>query len=146
MDHHEIARILLAFICGLQGAATLAIDLNRTHARHPGWMGHARFHVVWQTVTQALFAVLEICLVLIGGSFQTLRFYLAAALAATPMLAFFVAVAARHWYGGTLSDPQGMPPLVVNLRGFRRRIDMNVVAEILGLIGLCATVAIYRAQ
>ena len=129
MDHTGIARLLLATLCGLQAAGTAAADLNRTHARHPGWLGHARFHVVWQIATQILLAAIEMCLVLIQGRLPALRFYLAALLAGAPMLAFFVALLARRWYGGTLSDPGGIPPLTITLWGKPRKVDMNTVIE-----------------
>jgi hypothetical protein len=45
--------------------ATLAIDFNKTRATNPVWTGHARFQVVWQSVSVALLSVLE--LVLIGS-------------------------------------------------------------------------------
>jgi hypothetical protein len=34
MTHTAIARCLLAALCAAQGAPTLAVDLNRTHARY----------------------------------------------------------------------------------------------------------------
>ncbi len=144
MDHQLIGRILLAIFCGMQGAGTIAIDMNRTHATHPGWLGHARFHVVWQTASVTVFSLIEIGLILIRGPHLAFRFYLAAAFAAVPILAFFVALFARNLYGGTLSDPQGMPPLSLRIGGKALQVDMNIVAEILGLLSLGVVVAIYR--
>ena len=91
MTNQAIARDLLAALCLLQGLATLAIDLNRTHATNPHWPGHARFHLVWQTAAFAWLAVLEVPLVLVGGPLQEQRFYLAAILASIPMFGFFSA-------------------------------------------------------
>jgi hypothetical protein len=121
------------------------IDLNRTHATHPGWLGHARFHVVWQTANLAALSIFEIALILVPGPALKQRFYAAAILAAVPMLGFFMALFARRLYGGTLSDPGGMPPWTVRTRGRQLRIDLNVVAEILGLLSLAVIVALYRA-
>ena len=144
MNHHSIARVLLAVFCGLQGLATVVIDLNRTHATHPKWIGHARFHVVWQTSTLAALSVFEIALVLVHGPSVTPRFYITATLACAPMLGFFTAVFARRLYGGTLSDPQGMPPWIVRVGAKPMRIDLNLVTEIAGLLALAAIIAIYR--
>lgn len=145
MNHHSIAIVLLAVFCGLQGAATVAIDLNRTHATHPGWLGHARFHVVWQTANLAVLSVFEIALILAPGPAMTLRFYLAAILAGAPILGFFIALFARKLYRGTLFDPGGILPWTLNVRGKQFRIDLNVVTEIIGLVSLLAIIAIYRA-
>jgi len=145
MDHQSIARGLLASLCGLQGAATAVIDLNWTHATHPGWLGHARFHMVWQTTNVVALSLFEIALVLVRGPFMPQRFYIAALLAGLPMIGFFAALLTRKLYGGTLSDLQGMPPWIVRIRGRQFRVDLNLVAEIVGLTSLAAIVAIYGA-
>src|ERR1700736_2148177 len=71
VDHQLIARVLLATFCGLQGTATAAIDLSRTHAKHPAWPGHARFHVVWQTANVLVLSVFEIALISMSGPLAT---------------------------------------------------------------------------
>lgn len=144
MTSQVIARGLLATLCCLQGLATLVIDLNRTHATNPEWPGHARFHLVWQTSAFAWLAVIEVLLVLAAGPLQDQRFYLAAILAGVPMLGFFAAFITRRLYKGTLSDPNGMPHLRINVSGSILRIDLNLVAEICGLLALAAIVAIYK--
>ena len=144
MTNQVIARGLLAALCCLQGLATLIIDLNRTHATNPEWPGHARFHLVWQTAAFAWLAVIEVLLVLAAGPLQDQRFYLAAILAGVPMLGFFAAFITRGLYKGTLSDPNGMPHLRITVRGSILRIDLNLVAEICGLLALAAIVAIYK--
>jgi len=78
VTHVSIARGLLAILCGAQGAATLGIDLNRTHATNPRWPGHARFHLVWQAASYAFLSLLEVALVLAAGPWPEQRFYLAA--------------------------------------------------------------------
>src|SRR5436305_389693 len=116
--------------------ATAVLDLNRTHATHPDWLGHARFHVVWQTATVAALSIFEIVLVLVPGPQMEQRFYLAALLACVPMLGFFTALLTRRLYKGTLSDPGGIPPWTVQVRGRQLRIDLNLVAEIAGLLSV----------
>jgi hypothetical protein len=91
VTHVAIARGLLALLCGTQGVATLAIDLNRSHASNPQWPGHARFHLVWQVISYALLSLLEVALVLVAGPYREQRFYLAAILAGIPMLSCLVA-------------------------------------------------------
>jgi hypothetical protein len=145
VDHHSIARILLAVFCGIQGAATAVIDLNRTHATHPGWLGHARFHVVWQTATVVALSLIEIFLVSLNGPAVSQRFYFASTLAAAPMLGFFAALFTRKLYAGMLSDPLGMPAWIVRASGEQYKIDLNLVAVSLGVVFLSVIVAIYRA-
>jgi len=144
MSNQAIAHDLLAALCILQGSATMAIDLNRTHATNPLWPGHARFHLVWQTAAFAWLAVLEVVLLFSAGPFQEQCFFLAAILAGIPMLGFFCALIGRGIYRGTLSDPNGMQPVTIKVRGSDLRIDLNLVAEIVGLSALAAIVAIYR--
>ncbi len=144
MTNQAMARDLLAALCFLQGLATLVIDLNRTHATHPQWLGHARFHLVWQAMAFALLAVLEVILILAGGPLRDQRFYLAAVLASIPMLGFFAALTGRSVYKGTLSDPNGIPPMTITIPGSDRRIDLNLVAECGGVLALAVIILLYR--
>ena len=143
MTNQTIARDLLAALCLLQGLATVAIDLNHTHATNPDWTGHARFHLVWQTAAFAWLALLEVPLILVGGPLQDQRFYLASVLAGVPMIGFFTAFIARRIYKGTLSDPNGMPSLKIKVRGSTVCIDLNLVAEAGGILTLAAIVALH---
>lgn len=144
MDLHFIARVLLAIFCVVQGGATLVLDLNRTHAAHPHWLGHARFHVVWQAATTATMALFEVALLLSKGAFESERFYLAAALAVMPVIGFFAALFTRRVYGGTLSDPGGIPSARFILRGREVRIDLNLAAEVAALVTLTGLVWLFR--
>lgn len=144
MDHVLLARISLSFLCAIQGIATAAIDFNRTHATNPSWTGHARFHVVWQSTTVVLLSVLELLLIWSAGAFQSDRFYLASLLAAASPAGFLISFACRQAFGGTLFDPNGIPPLNLRLFGAVRSIDLNLAAVIAALISLVAIIAIYR--
>lgn len=145
MAHADLARILLAIFCGLQGVGTMVMDLNRTHASNPEWLGHARFHVVWQTATVVVSAVVQILLLMVPGPLQLERFYLAAVLSALPIMGFFFAFIARGLYGGTLSDPNGIQPLRLKVYGRLICVDMNLVAEAAALLTVLALVAWYHA-
>ena len=144
MDLHLIARTLLAAFCAIQALATVAMDLNRTHAAHPQWLGHARFHVVWQTGTVAALAIVELALLTVRGPLESERFYLAALLACLPMIGFFAALLMRRLYGGSLFDPGGIPPARFTLRDRQIQLDMNLVAEVAGIIALAIIVGMYR--
>jgi hypothetical protein len=144
MNLQLIAQTLLAAFCAIQALATVIMDLNRTHAAHPQWLGHARFHVVWQTGTVAALGMVELALIWARGPLQSERFYLAAVLASVPMIGFFAALVTRHIYGGTLSDPGGIPPARFTLRGRQFRLDMNLAAEIAGVVALVTIVGMYH--
>jgi hypothetical protein len=90
-----------------------------------------------------MLSLIEIALVLMPGTNISQRFYVAAALAAAPMLGFFAAQITRRRYGGTLSDPGGIPPVLCRVRGSQLKIDLNVAAEIAGATSLVAIVVIY---
>ena len=122
----------------------MAIDLNRTHATNPLWVKHARFHVVWQTISVFILSAIEVALVWWPGHWIEQRFYLAMILAGVPMLGFLAAFAFRKAYGGALSDPNGIPPLRVAIAGKILRVDLNLAAELVALIALGAIFAIYR--
>ena len=138
MSHQTTARILLAIFCALQGAGTVAVDMNRTHAANPQWIGHARFHVVWQSATIVALTVFEIVLLFWQGRESELRFYAVAALAAIPPVGFFAAFLTRRIYGGTLSDPNGIPPLRIKMASSHYCVDMNLVVECAALAVLVA--------
>lgn len=144
MSHSAIARGLLALLCGVQGGATLAIDMNRTHATNPLWLRHARFHLVWQATSYALLSVVEIALVLTPGPFRDQRFYLTAILASIPMLSCIAAFVLKRMYGGALSDPNGIPPITITAFNTKLHIDLNLTAEIVALPMLIAIVALFR--
>jgi hypothetical protein len=144
MDLHWIARMLLGTFCIVQGLATIVLDMNRTHAAHPQWLGHARFHVVWQTGTTAALSILEVALLWFPGELEAERFYLVALLACMPMIGFFVALVMRHLYGGTLSDPGGISPVRFTLLDRQIQLDMNLVAEVAGMISLTIIIWLYH--
>ena len=138
MTHQQLARDLLGLFCVFQAAATLLLDLNRTHAANPLWLHHARFHVVWQSASTAALGAVELLLLFGLGPLTPMRFYLVLVLAAVPVFGFFIALITRGIYGGTLSDPNGIKPLIIQ-RGQRTyRIDLNLVAEIAAVLTLLA--------
>jgi hypothetical protein len=137
-------RILLTIVATVQGIATVAIDLNRTHATNPIWPGHSRFHVVWQSLNQPLFAAIAVSLIWWHGPHSAERFYLACLLTAVPCLGFVLAQAFRGAYQGTLSDPNGIPPLRFQLLGRIVQVDGNAAAVYVALMVLTALAVIFH--
>lgn len=144
MDHASFARLALsAFLC-IQGIAQLAIDLNRTHASNPNWTGHARFHVVWQSVTVAILSMLGLYLLWNGSLPGNTGFYFAITVACLSPIGFMAAFLTRRVYGGTLSDPSGIRPAKLAIGRSTYLIDLNLAAVLLGFGAIVAIAAIYR--
>ena len=129
----------------VQAIATVVIDFNRTHAKNPLWTGHARFHVVWQSSTVVFLSLVELMLIWLRGSYDDQRFYLAALLAALSPLGFLTAFLGRRLFGGTLSDPNGIPPVRVTCFGSVRSLDLNLVAVLAALVSLALLLWIFAA-
>ncbi len=144
LDHHTSARVLLGLLTLVQGAATLAIDLNHTHASNPLWLRHARFHLVWQSLSTALLSLVGVAVVWSSGPFPRQRFYLGVALASVPLLAFLIALISRKLYGGSLSDPNGIPQARLLVFGKAFSVDGNLAAVMLALVSLMLIMALYR--
>ncbi|MDE3187541.1 MAG: hypothetical protein KGM96_08475 [Acidobacteriota bacterium] len=138
-----LARTIVTALAAGQGAAPLFIDLNRTHATHPLWPGHARFHVVWQTFTQALGSAAVVALLWWAGPGVSQRFYLAALFTALPLAGFLFALFARRLYAGTLHDPNGIAPVRIPLRSRAVELDMNLVLVGVASVLLVAAVLIF---
>jgi hypothetical protein len=137
------ARVLLTILVLVQGAATVLIDLNRTHAGNPGWAGHARFHIVWQTFSTALLSLVIAALIWSNKSDGS-RFYVSAALAAVPLLGFVLAQATKGAYGATLHDPNGILPLRLRIGRHILRVDGNAAAVYCAIPVLLFIIALFH--
>lgn len=144
MNHQLSARIALSILSAVQGAATVAIDFNRTHATNPSWTGHARFHIVWQIGTVVFLSVSGLLLIWAPAFSSTQCFYLASLLTALSPLGFLTAFLFRKVYGGTLNDPNGIPQLHLDLFGEILTIDMNLVAVTAALVSLLGIIVVYK--
>ena len=144
MNHHLVARVALSVFFLFQASATIAIDCNRTHATNPSWTGHARFHLVWQTITVVLLSALGFVLIWRTGPYECQQFYLSTVLAALSPLAFLTASLTRHVFGGTLSDPNGISPVHVKLAGSVRDIDLNLVSVLAAIAWLLMMIWIFH--
>jgi 4-hydroxybenzoate polyprenyltransferase len=142
-DNRIVARVMLTVLCASQGLGTAAIDLNRTHATNPQWTKHARFHVVWQTISVFILSAIEAAIIWWPGPNIAQRFYLAAILTGIPILGFWGAFVSRKAYSGALSDPDGIPPLRIATSTGILRVDLNLAAEVAACIILGAIVVTY---
>src|SRR5579863_4005083 len=144
MSAASAARLMVSAIAAGQGILPVFIDLNRTHATHPLWPGHARFHLVQQVFTLLPAAAVEIALLWYPGPAMQARFYLAALLTATALVGFLLAVVTRGLYGGTLHDRNGIQPLRLHIGSRRVVFDMNVPIVALASALLMVAVILFR--
>jgi hypothetical protein len=137
-----VARLTVSAIAS-QGILPLFIDLNRTHATNPLWPAHARFHLVYEVFTHLPAAAVEIALLWWPGPSGPARFYLAAALAAMPLVGFLVATLARPLYGGTLHDPNGIQPARLRLGSRHIVFDLNLAIVITAAVLMAGAVILF---
>ncbi len=51
-----LARLMITAATIAYGVGPFIVDMNKTHLLHPGWMGHARFHLFWAASSQLAIA------------------------------------------------------------------------------------------
>ena len=91
------------------------VDLSRTHATNPLWVSHARFHVVWQVMITIGIGFLSIYLLWFSGIGQNASINLSFILGLIVLGSFLINVGVKNLYGGTFSDPNGVPPIFKNV-------------------------------
>jgi len=128
------ARWLITVATLAYGVGPLVTDMNRTHLLHRAWPGHARFHLVWASVAQLILAGVILTLLWRPGGDRVALCRLAAIVGLGQTCGFWCALALRKYYGGTLHDPQGIPP-------WGGKIDGNLVA--VGAITLLLSSALW---
>lgn len=121
------SQILLTVAILGYSAVPVGADFNRTHATNPLWVPHARYHVVWQVCSYVGVGAISMWLLWAPGPDQVARAHLVAALATCIYAGFFTAAFTMPIYGGSLADPNGIPPLRFHAFGQKRRIDLNVL-------------------
>jgi hypothetical protein len=115
-----VAAVLLTLTAVVYALIPLIVDIGPTHIFHPAWSPHARFHVVWQLSVNTMLGILAVLLIWWPGPSRALRLRLGALPGCIALGGFFVAALTRPLYGGTFSEPGGVPPVA--------GMDANLVA------------------
>ena len=109
-------------------AATLAYgfgpfitDMNKTHLTHPAWTGHARFHLLWASLSQLAISAIALWLIWREDVRSAGNCALAAVIGLCMTSGFFGALIFKRVFNGTLHDPKGIPPLW-------GKVDGNLIA------------------
>lgn len=128
---HLSGKILLTLATAMYTFVPPIVDLNKTHATNPLWVSHARFHVVWQTMIMLGIGLLSIYLLWFSEIGSVFSIDLAFILGLIVLGSFVINVGAKKLYAGTLSDPNGVPPIFKN-------VDANLFFFSLALLILIA--------
>ncbi|MEM6826396.1 MAG: DUF6640 family protein [Pseudomonadota bacterium] len=128
MDTLLIAKILLTLVAVAQCIGPIKADFNQTHATNPHWTPHARFHVVWQVLTQSGVSILSLVLIWLFPS--ELNIWLAAIINFNWLVTFFATLASMPVYGGALKDVNGIKPFKFNIGGTIYEVDTNLFGAI----------------
>ena len=129
----KLVSVLLLVAAAIYGIIPPIVDLSETHAFHPAWPPHARFHMVWLLGTNSTLALIVAWLVLAGPAEQReTRLRFASLLGIAALGGFFVATLTQSAYGGALHDPTGRVSPIFgldgNLVGFTPALVIQLVA------------------
>ena len=127
-DENVVPRILMTLTAIALAVGPAIADFNKTHATNPLWPPHARFHVVWQVITNS-----SLCLVMLYILWTPLveEYNLLLALAAIVqgaiLVPVYVTIACMGLFDGALKDVNGIRPFKFNIGGKILELDTNVV-------------------
>ena len=130
MTFQIIGKIIITIATLIYGVAPIFYDLNKTHATNPLWVGHARFHVVWQvmiTFLISLFALYFLWLRENNIENTVITFLLGTSVFGS----FFINVLCMKFYDGKLADENG----VTKVRGFNPNLIGFAIAFLLLIFG-----------
>jgi hypothetical protein len=130
-------KILISVATAIYGFVPLVVDLGKTHATNPLWTSHARFHVVWQVFIMFFLAITGLYFLWSGGAAQLYSVNLAFLFGLIVLGGFLLNVLVRPLYKGTLSDPNGVPPVF-------GKVDANLFGFTLALVILILGYIIYQ--
>jgi hypothetical protein len=112
---HFAGKVLLTLATVMYTFVPPVVDLTHTHATNPLWVSHARFHVVWQVMIMTGIGILSLFLLWFSGIAQSSSINLSFILGLIVLGSFLINVGAKKLYAGTLSDPNGVPPIFKNV-------------------------------
>ncbi len=139
-DQTLVPRILFSIIAVAISVGPMIADFNKTHATNPMWTPHARFHVVWQVLTQAGVSAAILYLLWAPTAEYATHIWLAAMLIYAWGASFFATLATMPVYGGALKDENGIKPFRFNIFGKIYLVDTNLfgatILMIINTIGI----------
>jgi hypothetical protein len=125
-DQNVVPRLLFSLVAVALVLGPAKADFNATHATNPLWPPHARFHVVWQVLSNACISLVALYLLWTQSTDYLTHIYLAAVLNFIWGVNFYITLAAVPLYGGALRDVNGIPPFRFNILGTLYEVDTNL--------------------
>lgn len=139
-DQTLVSRLLFTLVAVMISVGPMFADFNKTHATNPLWTPHARFHVVWQVLSQAGVSLVILYLLWWDAADYTVHIRIAAILNYIWIASFYATLATMPLYGGALKDVNGIKPFRFNIFGTIYLVDTNLfgatVLTIVNTIGV----------
>ena len=127
-DANLIPRILMTLTAIALAIGPAVADFNKTHATNPLWPPHARFHVVWQVITNSSLCVMMIYVLWTPLVAQyNLQLILVLMVQGAILAPLYITIASMGLFDGALKDVNGLRPFKFNIGGRIVEIDTNVV-------------------
>jgi hypothetical protein len=134
-DQNLLPRILMSLIAIALAIGPAVADFNKTHATNPLWPPHARFHVVWQVLTNSSLSLFMIFILWTPLVEQyDLQLILVAIVQLTILLPIYITIACMGLFGGALKDVNGLRPFKFNINGNIIEVDTNVFNFTLAIV------------
>lgn len=143
-DQNLVPRLIISFIAFAIAVGPMVADFNKTHATNPLWPPHARFHVVWQVLTQSGVSILALVLLWRESGDYLFHLYVAAAIVYIWIATFFATLASMRLFAGALRDTNGIEPFRFNIGGKVREVDTNLFGVV--LFTLLNSLAVFLIQ
>lgn len=121
-----LGRIMMTVATLMYGVVPPFVDLTETHVFHPDWTPHARMHMVWLLGTNTAIAMVALYVLWRHKSSLAVGVRLAGVLGLCVYGGFMLSALAASFYGGSLSDKGGVPPVL--------GMDANILAFSLALL------------
>lgn len=96
---------ILFTICAFEFFGPCIRDSNKSHLTNPDWVGHARFHLMWQLGIMFFAGLVTLALIWLPDPLRPVHLYVAGALLATNLLGFWAAVVLVKAYRGLIFVP-----------------------------------------
>ncbi|MEP0707655.1 MAG: DUF6640 family protein [Parvibaculum sp.] len=129
-----VPRLLFTVVAIMIAVGPIFADFNKTHATNPLWTPHARFHVVWQVLSQSGVSLVILWLLWTEAADYTTHIWVAAILNYVWLASFYATLASMPLYGGALKDVNGIKPFRFNIFGRIYLVDTNLFGSVILMI------------